>query len=225
MFHLVRGDVEAAIKCSGIYLTINRLAVADYDTAMRFNGHAEFWNVTKHGLQIGMFMAIGRAFDQRRDAYTIEDVVDQTIEHPGFFSKSALRERKREVSKIFGDQEDPPWLVEYIRDAWEPTRKELEALRTALEPHVLKFREVYEPIRNQYFAHRGRASQDVIDELFSKTAISEVADMLRFAYGLIGGIQQMANNATPPGKWSDGGYHRLFRVHEEKTESLVKSLP
>ena len=43
MFHLVRGDVEAAIGCSATYLTINRISAADYDTAQKLNRHADFW--------------------------------------------------------------------------------------------------------------------------------------------------------------------------------------
>lgn len=91
LFHLVRGDVESAIGCSSTYLTINRLAREDRNVLDRYNRHADFWRSTAYGLQTGFFMAFGRIFDRANGSFSIEDLVEQTIEHPGFFSKAELR--------------------------------------------------------------------------------------------------------------------------------------
>src|ERR1035437_10228685 len=177
MFHLVRGDIETAIGCSSTYLTINRMAVDDRSIEQRYNRNADFWRATTYALQTGLFMAVGRVFDKTKNTYTIDDVVEQTIEHPGLFNKAALRQRKRESLKLFGDRPDPEWLPAYVANAWEPNRASLEILRTELVPHAKKIIEVYEPIRHKYFAHRGKDSQEAIAELFKKTAITEVADI------------------------------------------------
>src|ERR1019366_7049422 len=191
MFKMVRGDVVAAIGCNSTYLTINRLGVEGFGVAVTYNLQAEFWSATTYGLQTGFFMAVGRIFDQRKDAYSIEDVVEQTIEHPGFFARSELRKRMREAQRIYGDQPDPEMLAARVSSAWEPKRRNLEILRTELKPQVKKFIEVYEPIRHQYFAHRGKASEEVIAELFSKAFKSEMAEILRFVYRVICGIDAM----------------------------------
>lgn len=224
MFHLVRGDIEAAIGCSTTYLTINRLAAADSEIARKYNQRADFWRATTYGLQTAFFIALGRVFDQSKNTYTIEDVVEQTIEHPGFFSRDALRTRMRGVWGVHGDQPDPELLAERVAVAWEPCRKDLGVLKVEFEPYLEKVRQVYEPIRNQYFAHRGKASEVAIGELFKKAVISEMANILRFAYGMISGIRDMANNATPPGQWGGKDYEQLHRVYEQSTEALVRSL-
>jgi hypothetical protein len=156
---------------------------------------------------------------------SIQKVIDQTIEHPGFFNRTALRARKREVLKIFGNQEEPVWLAPYVAKAWEPTRKDLEPLRVELIPHIEKFKSTYAPIRNQSFAHRGKEAEEAIAELFKKTAKSEMADILRFAYTVIWAIQDIANNATRPDLTQSIKYEGLVRVYEEKTEALIRSLP
>jgi hypothetical protein len=224
MFKMVRGDVLAAIGCNSTYLTINRLAAEGFGVAVTYNLQAEFWTATTYGLQTGFFMALGRIFDQRKDAYSIEDVVEQTIDHPGFFAKSELRKRLREAQRIYGDQPDPDTLAARVANAWEPSRSDLAILRKELKPHVKKFIEVYEPIRHQYFAHRGKASEEVIAELFSKAFKSEMAEILRFVYGVICGIEKMAINATPPGQWSDKDYDNLSLEYAAKTEEVVKRL-
>ena len=167
MFKMVRGDIVAAIGCNSTYLTINRLGVEGFGVAVTYNLQAEFWSATTYGLQTGFFMAVGRIFDQRKDAYSIEDVVEQTIKHPGFFARPELRKRMREAQSIYGDEPDPEMLTARVASAWEPNRSDLEILRTE-HPH---------------FAHRGRASEEVIAELFSKAFKSEMAEILRFVYG------------------------------------------
>ena len=225
MFHFVRGDIETAIGCSSTYLTINRLATNDHNIAQKYNRNADFWRATAYALQTGLFMAVGRVFDQTKNTYTIEDVVEQTIDHPGFFNKAALRQRKRDSLNLFGDQPDPDWLPPYVANAWEPSRTSLEILRSELKPHVEKFIEVYEPIRHKYFAHRGKDSQEAIEELFKKAVITEMGAILRFAYGVVMGIQDMANNATLPGQWtSDKSYDSLFKEYEDSAETLVKGV-
>lgn len=220
----MRGDLEAAIGCSSTYLTINRVAAADRDVAQKYNRHADFWRATAYGLQTGFFMALGRVFDRSNGSYSIEDVVDQTIEHPGFFSKAELRKRMREAWKIYGDQEDPELLAKNLAGAWEPTRNDLDVLRTELAPYVQRFRAIYEPIRNKYFAHRSKATEEVIGELFSKATVNEAAEILRFVYGLIRGIQEMTANGTPPGRWYGKEYDQLYRIYETAAENLVKGL-
>lgn len=224
MFHLVRGDVEAAIGCSATYLTINRISAADYDTAQKLNRHADFWRATTYSLQSSFFIALGRFFDKTKGTYTIEDVVDCTIEYPGFFTKEELRKRKREDSQVFGDAPDPEWMAEYLASVCEPSRKDLELLRTELKPHIETFRKIYEPIRHQYFAHRAKSSSEAITALFSAATVADLAEVLKFIYGLIWGITEMAHNGALPGQWSEKHYDGLFRVYQESTEELIKRL-
>lgn len=220
----MKGDIENAIGCNSTYLTINRLAVAHPSVQDQYNRHADFWRSTAYGLQTGFFMAFGRIFDDSKRAFSIEKLVHETIEHPGFFSKAELRKRMRAAWKVYGDQPDPELLAKRVAEAWEPTRTDLEILRTELAPYPQKFRAVYEPIRDEYFAHRSKMNEAGMEELFSKAKIDEAAEILRFVYGLVCGVEQMAMNATPPGQWYGKNYDDLYRVYEAATEDFVRGL-
>src|SRR5579863_6156776 len=82
-------------------------------------------------------------------------------------------------------------------NAWEPTRMDLARLGAALEPHVEKVKQIYQPIRHEYFAHRGRATPEITGAMFSRTLIGDVEEILRFLHTLTYSIREMAWNAAP----------------------------
>jgi hypothetical protein len=223
MFHCVRGDVEVAIKSNYAYLKIHNLAAGDRDIFDRYQRDAHFWSLNSLSLQTTFFIAFGRIFDHRRDSFSIHKVVESTIANPAFFSKSALRERKRQSSNINGP--DPDWLVEYVDQAWEPTTADLEPLRTALVPHYDRFRAIYQPIRHRYFAHRGMDDQQAISALFGQTLIGDVTEILGFLHTLLWVIQEIAWNARRPDLTNRTDYDNWVRRLDEQIEMFVRRVP
>jgi hypothetical protein len=223
MFELIRGDVDTAIKSNFTYLTIHRLAAENADIFDKYNRFAEFWMLNAYSLQTAFFVTFGRIFDMRRDVYSVHKVVEDTVANPSLFSKSALRDRKRKASRISGV--DPEWLVEYIDNAWEPTRADLETLRVELAPHYAKFKTIYQPIRHQVFAHKSIQDEKAIFALFEKTLISDVQEILRFLHTLFWAIWEMAWNGKRPDladfRSFDGEVKRLTN----KTEQFIRGLP
>jgi hypothetical protein len=223
MFELIRGDIETAIKSNVTYLTIHRLAAENVDIFDKYNRFAEFWMLNAYSLQTTFFVTFGRIFDTRRDVYSVHKVVEDTIANPSLFSKSALRDRKRKASRI--SDVDPGWLVEYIDNAWEPTRADLETLRVALAPNYAKFKTIYQPIRHQVFAHKSIQNDKAIVTLFEKTLITDVQDILRFLHTLFWAIWEMAWNGKRPDvadfRSFDGEVKRLTN----KTEEFIRGLP
>lgn len=224
LFHLVSGDVEAAIGCSSTYRTIHRIASENRQFLQRCNEHADFWRSITYSLEAGLFIALGRIFDRANGSFSVEDLVKQTIEHPGFFSKAEIRKRKREVLKLFGDDPDPDWMEPYLANLSEPTRADLELLRTELQPHAAKFPDVYGKIRHKYYAHRSTLTQQAVDDLFGQTDVNEVASILASIYDMIRGIQDMAANGTLPGQWHPGHYDRLYRVYQTSAEDFIRRM-
>jgi hypothetical protein len=223
MFHLIRGDVEAAIKSNHAYLTINNLAVAERKIHQKLNKFPEFWTLNAFALQTTFFIVFGRIFDASADSYSVQKLVEATIANPAFFSKAALRERKRQASNVSGP--DPQWLVDYVATAWEPTVADLEPLRIALTPHCEKFRAIYRPIRHKYFAHKGIESDAAIWALFGKTLIGDVAEILRFLHTLLWAINEMAWNARRPDLSDPCDYEGYVNGLNTKTEKFVRQLP
>jgi hypothetical protein len=107
-----------------------------------------------------------------------------------------LRARRRKTDHITGP--DPPWLLKYVNEAWEPTASDLKPLLTALTPHQAKFKSIYQPIRHVYFAHRGMASQQAVQQLFGKTLKKDVVEILKFLHTVLWTIRDMASNGRKP---------------------------
>jgi len=223
MFHAVRGDVEAAVASNNTYLTIHRLGVADRSIYDKYYRAARFWNLNTYALQTTFFIAFGRIFDRRSDSFSIQRLVEATIANPAFFSKAALRGRKRRISHIAGA--DPKWLIDFVDQAWEPTSACLQSLARALTPHVDKFKDIYRPIRHKYFAHRGAESQQAIEELFSKTLKTDVAEILGFLHTLLWAITEMAWNAKKPNLSDSSDYAREVTDLNNTIEEFIRSLP
>jgi AbiU2 len=219
----IRGDVETAIKSNFTYLTIHRLAAENADIFDKYNRFAEFWTLNAYSLQTTFFVTFGRIFDTRRDVYSVHKVVEETIANPTFFSKSALRDRKRKASRIAGV--DPEWLVDYVDNAWEPTRADLEPLRVALAPNFAKFKAIYQPIRHQVFAHKSIQDDKAILALFEKTLITDVQEILRFLHTLFWAIWEMAWNAKRPDLTDFRSYDGEVTRLTNKTEKFIRELP
>jgi hypothetical protein len=222
MFHSVRGDVEASIKCNYAYFMIHGLARANRTTLNKYQRHAHFWSLNSYALQTTFFIAFGRIFDERKDCFSIQKLIKATISNPAIFSKAALRARRRKNDRITGA--DPAWLVTFINEAWEPTVADLKRLSAGLAPHEAKFKAIYRPIRHVYFAHRGMASQQAIQKLFAGTLKKDVVTILKFLHTVLWAIQQMSDNGRRPELNNFADYGAFVKSLNEQIEGFVKAL-
>ncbi|MCU1299892.1 MAG: hypothetical protein JWQ87_176 [Candidatus Sulfotelmatobacter sp.] len=214
IYDLIRGDVEAAIKSNRVYFTVNNLVVEDRKIQDKINRAPEFWQLNAYALQTTFFIAFGRLFDVRCNAHSVLKLVDATIANPQLFSKSALRARKRKASNIHGA--DPEWLVIYLADAWQPATADLAPFKSALEPHYRKFKDIYQPIRHLFFAHRGMERDTEIFERFQKTNV---------LHTLLWAIWQMGWNAKRPDLTDFSDYDGWVKGLNAKTEKFIRQLP
>jgi hypothetical protein len=145
-YDIIRDDVHAAMVACYTHRTINSTAANNRDILEKINRNAEFWQVTSFGLQNTLFIVLGRILDSDPDVHSIHHVLNATLAHPEFFNHDALRARKLSVP---GTEPNPPWLDDYVANAWEPTKEDLRVLKKAVAPHKNKFDATYKPIRNQ----------------------------------------------------------------------------
>jgi hypothetical protein len=222
IFELVRTDVAAAIKSHNMYLTIYNLKAAEEQIQGKISRYPEFWTMTLFSLQTTFFISFGRVFDDRADSLSIQKLIDFVSTFPPVFSKPRLLARKRFDHRIVGD--DPEWLVEYVRAAWEPERVDLEALRTALRPHRDKFKEIYDPIRNKVYAHRSKEDAAAVYSLFGRTLVGDIELILRFLHTLLWAIQEMACDGRRPDLTNVSDYERYVRDLRAETEAFIRQL-
>jgi hypothetical protein len=223
IYHLIRGEVEAAIKSNHAYLTVNNLVIGDPSVYKKINRFPAFWQLNAYALQTTFFIVFGRLFDNRTDSHSIQKLINITIANPALFSKEALRQRKRESSKVQGD--DPDWLTEYLKHVWEPTSAELEIFRTELTPHVKHFKQIYQPIRHKFYAHKSTESEAAISALFGKTLIGDVNRILGFLYTLLWCLNDLAWNGHRPDLADFRSYDAYVADLNADTERFIRSLP
>jgi hypothetical protein len=223
-YKLTRDAVAAAIESFHGYLAINNFAVADKELFRKINEVPEFWRLHAFSLQTTFFIVLARIFDISPDAHSVHKLLAATVQHPEFFSKAALCARKREVSKVTGA--NPKWLDEYLKNiTWEASTADLRTLKRALRPHASKFESVYRPIRTNVFAHQLLKDQALISDLFSKTLIKEMDDILHFLHDLIGALWELAYNGMKPALGViNYGYQRRIEEIKANTRKLLDQL-
>jgi hypothetical protein len=216
LFEAMRADVAAAVKSNLIYLTIHNVRASALDIQEKLGTFPEFWTTVMFSLQTTFFVSLGRLFDRDSNALSVKKLLETTINTPTIFSKNALRRRKRFDCRIQGD--DPQWLCDYINNAWEPARADLDELLKALEPHSAKFKQIYKPIRDRIYAHRSKEDETEVYALFGKTSIGDIEGILRFLHTLLWALRELALDGRKPdlGDFRDyGGYIAGLRTEAE----------
>src|SRR5690348_11115094 len=116
MYETVRGDMEGVIACHVGYFKIHNIAADNRNILDKYNRTPEFWRLNSYALQTTFFIGLGRLFDATKGTVTLPRLLDETVEHPGLFSKAQLRK-----FKVSGAKEEGDWLDQYIAEAWEPS--------------------------------------------------------------------------------------------------------
>lgn len=224
IYEVVHGDLDITISSITTYLTINRAAARDVDAFTVLNREAEFWRIVSYSLQEAFFLGLGRLFDERRNTIGVEDLVDATIEHRGFFTREEMKARKLSQIHLEPGEHEPEWLIDFVKQAWQPQRGDLEYLRTELQPYIERFRQVHGPIRHQYFAHRSKLCDAAIGELFEKAVIDESIEILKFLKALTHSIWDLAWNGEKPDLKGDHGYEGYADLVGRKASDLIQRL-
>jgi hypothetical protein len=221
-FKAIQTDVRAATTSHFIYLAIHNASDSELDIREKLRRSPEFWSTVMFSLQTTFFVSIGRLFDKRRDALSVESLLKTAIRAPAVFSRSALLRRKRFDCRIQGD--DPDWLSDYISNAWEPTQADLESLLTALSPYSAQFKKIYAPIRHKIYAHRSQEDEPTVYKLFSHALISDVEELLRFLNTLIFTLQELILSGRKPDLSDDAEYSRYLMELRTEAKDLLRRL-
>lgn len=221
-YEIIKNDIHAAMVSCYTHRTVNHIAATDMDVLEKMNRWPEFWQVASFSLQNSLFIVLARLLDSDPGVHSIHHVLNATIAHAEFFNHAALRARKLGIP---GTPRNPPWLDQYVAEAWEPTTQDLRALKKALAPHKAKFDQIYKPIRNQ-IAHIILKDDAGVAALYSRTLKADIDEILRFLHCLVKSLWYLAYNAGRPDLNGDHyGYADRVREITEETEAVLRSLP
>lgn len=166
-------------KALGSYLfwkMIRNRTVSEPELLDALNATPLSWIMTRHALQITLFMTLGRVFDINGNSFSVDDLLKCCIDEINAFSKENLRARK--VRSQNGNE--PDWLDEYINNAYEPASADFQKLRGAFSKHRKVFEKVYRPIRHKLIAHTDKQFMGKADQLWTETNIGELEEIIWF---------------------------------------------
>ena len=150
-FETVQQEVALAIECFYAHEEMNNYAAENPAVLRGFNEAAFFWITVRYSLLTTFFITLGRLFDEDGDTLSLGKLLRATAEHPDYFSKEALAERKR---RAFGGGE--PDMAGRLHEGYLAARGGgfEEHSADALGPWRRKYEALYQPIRHKVFAHK-----------------------------------------------------------------------
>ena len=190
---LFRTEAESAIQYFYAWDATHAVAAAEPKVHRLLNQAPLFWNTTLGALQASTLVALGRVFDPDTNNHSVTRLLALAHANLEMFSKEALAARKRAQSA-----NADKWLPEYLSTVYEPTTVDFKRLKKHLAFRRKIYEERYRPLRHKVFAHRGVATRDEVADLFAKTNIRELQQLLVFLRRLHEALWQLFFNGREP---------------------------
>jgi hypothetical protein len=185
---------EAATAAQYIYaeMAIQHAVSKSKKLLNRLNSTPTFWLSCSAALQSAAYISLGRVFDTT-SKYNVAALLDAMEKNLDLFQREALASRKRDGKEI-----DPPWLPEYLDDAYYPTIKDVIRLRAIVEKYRAVYERAIKPARNKYLAHREKEDHAEVKALFAGGTVSELWRLTTFLYQLHEVLWQQLHNGRRP---------------------------
>lgn len=211
---IFRDEVTAVAWSFFVWKSINRVATQNKGIHARLNKNSLSWNTITSSLQTMFFITLGRLFDIDGDAFSVHTLLKSCIENLDQFSLASLRERK--IRENGG--KEPGWLYEYIKDAYQPVEKDFQRMRGEVAKRQKIYEKIYRPIRHQVYAHKEAGTIENVQELFGKTNIGQIEELIDFLHQIENVIFDVLYN----GRMNEIGHYNF--TEENRALSDVESL-
>ena len=205
-FSEFRTEVHTLLLCFLFWRMIRDRASTDEILLKAFNQTPLSWGIVRHSLSVNMFLTLGRIFDIDSDAFSVDELLKCCIEEISIFSRAEMRHRLSAVSKA-GKTES---LNKFLDRIYEPSKTDFQRLRGEVSKHRKTFDSIYRPIRHKVLAHKEKCILGREDELWSRTSIDQVKEIIWFLYDLEDSLFQCYHNGKKPeltGKEPDTEYY------------------
>lgn len=190
---LFRTEAESALQFFYAWDAIHAVAAQDKKVHRLLNQAPMLWNTSLGALQGSTFIALGRLFDPDTSNHSVTRLLSRAHADLSMFSKEALAERKRKQS-----ENSDEWLPEYLKTVYVPSSEDFRRLKRHLAQRRKVYEANYKPLRHKVFAHRSVSSRDEVADLYSKTNIRELQQLLVFLRRLHETLWQLYFNGHKP---------------------------
>jgi hypothetical protein len=171
-------DVDLASFTFYSWKAMKNSIASDREVLMAIDSNSLAWGIILYSLECGFFVSLGRVFDTDPGAFSVFKLLQSCQTHVADFSKDQLRLRK------LASGLDPDSLDKYISSAYEATVEDFRKIRKEVSKWANLFQKTYQPIRHKIYAHKEIEIIESHQQLFDKTQIGQVQEMLSFLYGV-----------------------------------------
>jgi hypothetical protein len=187
-------DLESTVIANYVYaeMAIQHGASRSKKLLNRLNRTPTFWITCNAALQSAAYIAIGRVFDLK-SPYNLEALMVAMEKNLPLFGRQALAERKREGKSI-----DPPWLHDYLSEAYYPKRADVARIRKHISSYRALYDRAFMPVRHQYLAHRQAHGPDKAQQLFARGKVKELWRLSTFLLRVHSALWGLLHNGHRP---------------------------
>ncbi|HRL74274.1 MAG TPA: hypothetical protein PK440_08425 [Candidatus Accumulibacter phosphatis] len=190
---LFRTEAQSALQFFFAWDAIHAVAAKDKAVFRLLNEAPLFWNTALGALQGSALVALGRVFDPDPDNHSVTRLLALAHANLDIFCKDALAARKRKLSANADE-----WLPEYLATVYVPSREDFRTLKRHVAIRRKLYEEKYRPLRHKVFAHRGVTTREQVGELFAKTNLKELRQLLVFLGRLYSALWNLYFNGHKP---------------------------
>lgn len=207
-----QNEVSTAVASFLLWKKIHD-STADKKILAALNHTPTSWIIIRHSLQVTFLITLHRILETDEECVTAELLLTTCINDMSIFSKDALKHRKDPGNN------KPDWLDEYLTNAYLPTIMDIQILRGELRKRRNIFNKIYRPIRNKLIAHKLIDHLDKSEELYSKTNITEIEEILVF----LNALKETMYNLYMNGRKPELSQYQLDQRHYEADYSSLIS--
>jgi hypothetical protein len=207
-------EVTSAAWSFFVWKGFNNVASSDKEIFRSINENALSWNIITHSLLSTFYITLGRLFDVDSGAFSVHSLLRSCIRNIDQFSLDQIRQRKiRGNNGII-----PEWLDQYMKEAYEPVESDFQRLKGEISKQQKIYEKIYRPIRHKVIAHKETGSIENVGELFDKTNIGEVQELINSLHQIEKIIFDLLHN----GRLNKIGHYGF--TEDERAHSDVEAL-
>ncbi len=181
-------EVDLAAFTFYSWKAIKNISSSDREILMAINSNSLSWGIILYSLECSFFVSLGRVFDADPEAFSVFKLLQSCQTQIGDFSKDRLRLRKS-ASGL-----DPDSMDKYISSAYEATTEDFRIIRKEVSKWTNLFHKIYQPIRHKIYAHKEIEFIENHQQLFDKTQIGQVQEILSFLHRVEQFISEIYHN-------------------------------
>jgi YgiT-type zinc finger domain-containing protein len=191
-----RSEIETAIRTFYAYDAYLKL-LSEKKYVNLINKNVHFWRIFGHSVHAEMFIAIGRLYDEGKDAFSFQKFIQLCRDNIDEFGVASFE--KRRLDESGGNR--PDYLDKYLREAYSVRIEDIDTIAALAKPCTKRMKEIYKQIRHKLIAHpilHELYDSIEVSDLYKTTNMDEIETALLVLWTVYEQISQMYLNCRKP---------------------------